>query len=92
MTVFSDLRSTTICKAFFLNAIVTALVVVVTITAKSLLDESNIDDKGKVKHGLSVRSVTVTFIVSVTACMLILYGYVYFIWFWGRNVDKQLSS
>ena len=70
MTIFSDLRSTTICKAFFLNAIVTALVVVVTITAKSLLDKSEIDDKGKVKHGLSVRSVTVTFIVSVTACIL----------------------
>jgi hypothetical protein len=84
-------KSTTIWKAFFLNSLVAALVIVIAISVKSYLDHWTVinsdydpyDSDYKAKRETSFKSIIVTIIVTFLASMITYVGMYYAVGFGG---------
>jgi len=75
MVVFSHFRSTTLWKAFVLNALTASLIIYIALTIKEYLDK--IDDHGSSNWFSGILTIIVTFCTSIVSylIMFILFGY-----------------
>lgn len=70
MPLISHFKATTVWKAFTLNALASAFIVLIGVTAKDKLDRYFLTDGGPVDRHTSIRSIIYTFILTFAAAFL----------------------
>ena len=81
MAVISNFRATSVWKAFILNSVIAAIVILIAMTMKSKLDTY---DGGK-KPGTGLKSVSITLVVTFLASFLT-YTFMYFMFGFGGGM------
>jgi hypothetical protein len=86
MPIIHDFRSTTIFKAFILNALASSVTIVIALLVKNTLDRrhGNIDDVPK----MNISKIAITFFAAICTT-LVAYGIMWIIFGYGQGMIAE---